>query len=239
MPLQQAQPVQQSSEDLQPDARSGRQQKPLFLASQGGAGGQQSPLPGGPGQTEPSGMQLQGGGLPLGHRHRPFWQVVPLGHTVPQLPQLLLSVWVLVQVPLQQVSPPVQPQVPLVQQPPPEHLPAALQVLSVSQHNPACRQVTHLPPWSVWQEEQVHFPLTQVDPSLQVPPLAMQPAGSQHSLALQQPRSPPVPVGQQCGESAGQQLSHSRDPPVPVGQQTGRSAGQQCVKSQNVDDAGP
>jgi hypothetical protein len=35
----------------------------------------------------------------------PLWQVVPLGHTTPQAPQLLLSLPVLVQVPVQQVWP--------------------------------------------------------------------------------------------------------------------------------------
>jgi hypothetical protein len=35
--------------------------------------------------------------------HVPFWQVWPLEQTCPQVPQLLLSVWVLVQVPEQHV----------------------------------------------------------------------------------------------------------------------------------------
>jgi len=40
---------------------------------------------------------------PDGHTHALLWQVAPVGHTVPQPPQLLLSVAVLEQVPLHPV----------------------------------------------------------------------------------------------------------------------------------------
>jgi hypothetical protein len=43
--------------------------------------------------------QLAPASLPAA-RQAPFWQLVPIWQTFPQLPQLLLSYWVLRQVPL-------------------------------------------------------------------------------------------------------------------------------------------
>jgi hypothetical protein len=48
------------------------------------------------------------------HKQLPLWQISPEGHTVPQVPQLPLSVVVSTQLPLQQVFPALHllPQVP-------------------------------------------------------------------------------------------------------------------------------
>ena len=90
--------------------------------------------------VEPEQQLLPHSAAPPGHKHCPPWQLVPLLHTVPHDPQLLLSVCSLTHVPPQLVCPAGHTQ--LV----PEHTPPLGQVAQVplQQSCPETQQVALL-----------------------------------------------------------------------------------------------
>ena len=105
----------------------------------------------------------------MGQAQRPIVQVWPPAHTVPQAPQLLLSVCELTQLPLQSVVPVAQPQAPIAHTRP------------VGQARPQAPQLaasvwvlTHTRPQSVEPVGQRQAPIWQVWPVGQAMPQAPQ-----------------------------------------------------------------
>ena len=123
--------------------------------------------------VEPEQQLLPHSATPPGHKHCPPWQLVPLLHTVPHDPQLLLSVCSLTQVPPQLVCPDGHTHV-------------------VPEHTPPLGQVTQVPPQVVCPEGHTQLVPEQLPPVGQVTQVPLQLVWPDGQTQLVPEHTPPL-----------------------------------------------